>query len=124
MKKLTVAILPLIFILSGCPQMQQDAYNVVVAAKAFTDKISAAHPECLLAANASILCADLHRAVSAKDILIDAIEVYCAGPTFNGGGTCSPPAKGTPALAQATAKLQAALANYEQTEKDLKGAIH
>lgn len=123
---LIVGIIAGIAFISGCPAVQQNAYNTVVAAKAFTDKLGAVHPECLqnaTVAGASVLCADLHKAVAAKDVLIDAIEAYCAGPNFNGGGTCDPPTAGTPALAQANAKLQAAIAGYSQAEKNLKGVI-
>lgn len=108
--------------LSGCPAVERDAYNTVIAAKAFTDKMKMAHPECG-PSNLSTACVDLGKAIGAKDALIDAIEIYCAGPTFNGGGACNPPAKGTPAFTQATAKLQAAIAGYGQAEKDLKGVI-
>lgn len=113
-------------LLLGCPKVEQTGYDTVVAAKAFCDKLAAQHPECALnatVAGASSLCVDLHKAVAAKDALIDAMEVYCAGPSFNGGGACSPPAKGTPALTQATAKIQAAMSAYSQAEKDLKGVI-
>jgi len=65
----------------------------------------------------------LAKAIAAKDLLIDAVEVYCAGPEFNGGGKCDPPAKGTPAYDQVIAKLNAALASYEQSETDLKGVL-
>lgn len=127
MKSMAIALLLVASIfVSGCPKTEQVAYDTVVAAKAFTDSISAKHPECkspTAISSGNALCADLAKAVSAKDTLIDAVEVYCAGPNFNGGGACDPPAKGTPALAQVTAKLQAAEAAYSQAETDLKGVI-
>ena len=109
-----------------CPTFEKTAYNTVVAAKAFTDKMKSLHPECAsptAISSGNVLCADLAKATAAKDALIDAIEVYCAGPNFNGGGACDPPAKGTPAATQATTKLQAAISAYTQTEVDLKGVI-
>lgn len=107
-----------------CTSTEKIAYNTVVAAKAFIDKTKAQHPECSTTGTTTIvLCADLTRATAAKDALIDATEVFCAGPNFNGGGACEPPAKGTPAYSQAFAKLQAALSAYNQAETDLKGAI-
>jgi hypothetical protein len=107
---------------TSCQAVEKTAYNTVVAAKAFTDKIKTQHPECS-PGNASTLCVDLTKATSAKDTLIDAIEIYCAGPTFNGGGACEPPAKGTPAYTQATDKLSAAISSYSQAETDLKGVL-
>lgn len=105
-----------------CAPAERVAYDTVVAAKGFTDKIKAVHPECS-AGGSSTICTDLLKAIAAKDALIDAAEVYCAGPNFNGGGACDPPAKGTPSYAQASAKLQAAISSYSQSEKDLKAVL-
>lgn len=127
MMKFAIAfVLAASLFITGCPKTEQVAYDTVVAAKAFTDSIKAKHPECnspTAIASGNVLCADLAKATSAKDALIDAVEIYCAGPNFNGGGACDPPAKGTPALTQATAKLQAAESSYSQAEADLKGVI-
>lgn len=100
-------------------------YNLVVAAKGFTDNVRAKHPECLGAVNTapSVVCADLRKAIGAKDLLIDAMEIYCAGPVFNAGGSCSPPAPGTDSYTQASAKLNAAMAGYSQIDSDLKGVL-
>ena len=114
-------ILPLLLV-CACTSIEKTAYNTVVDAKAFTDQTKSQHPECATA-SASTLCADLKKAVAAKDVLIDAVEIYCAGPNFNGGGACDPPAKGTSAYTQAVSKLTAAIQAYSQTESDLKGVI-
>jgi hypothetical protein len=106
----------------GCTPIEQQAYKTIVGAKAFLDTEKAAHPECANGSTATV-CVDLKRAVSAKDFLIDAAEAYCAGPQFETGGACQAPAKGTPAFDQATAKLKAALAAYNQSAADLKGAL-
>lgn len=128
MPKLSVVTMLLFLCVStvlsvGCPAIEKNAYNTVVAAKAFTDKIKAQHPECT-PGNSSTLCVDLVKATAAKDTLIDSIEVYCAGPNFNGGGACDPPAKGTPAYEQVLSKLNASIASYNQTEVDLKAVLH
>src|ERR1700687_1957030 len=109
-------VVGLVVFLSGCTSVERQAYNTVVAAKAFLDSEKAAHPECTTTPITTV-CSILPRAVSAKDALISAIEVYCAGPTFSaagGQGACNAPSKGTPAATQATAKLQAAIASYNQ----------
>jgi hypothetical protein len=123
MKKLSaIAIGTLVLFLSGCPKIEQDAYNVVIAAKGFTDSIKVQHPECATGAKSTV-CADLAKAIAAKDLIIDAVEVYCSGPNFNAKGSCDAPAKGTPTYTQAVAKINAAIASYNQTSTDLKGVL-
>jgi len=117
MKKLNLLLLATLLV--ACTPLERSAYNTVVAAKAFLDTERAAHPECVPGV-LSTTCVDIARAVAAKDLLIDAITVYCAGPDFGNGGACNAPAKGTAAYVQATTKLQAAIANYNQVSKDLK----
>lgn len=116
----SVAVICLLVI--GCTPVEKQAYTVIVGAKAFIDSEKKSHPECSTAPGSTI-CVNLVKATAAKDALIDAVEVYCASPAFLNGGPCTPPAKGTPAATQATAKLQAAISAYNQTEKDVKGAI-
>lgn len=123
--KRTVSIVLLAFIVGSgfvCTPADRSAYNTVVAATAFTDKIKSQHPECA-AGLVTPLCADVQKAVAANNLLIDAVKIYCAGPDFDGGGACDPPKKGTPAFQQASAKLQAAIAGYNQAETDLKTAL-
>jgi hypothetical protein len=110
----------IVLILSGCTPIERTAYNTVVGAKAFLDSEKKQHPECATTPGSSV-CTNIVKAVAAKDALIDAITVYCSGPDFNTGGACNPPAKGTPAATQATAKLKAAIDNYNQIASDLKG---
>lgn len=123
--------------LIGCvTSTERAAYNTVVSAKAFLDSEKNAHLECMfptdtqghlsgLSANTSLVwCVNINKGVASKDLLIDAITTYCAGPVFNaagGLGACNPPAKGTPASVQAQAKLQSAIDNYKQVQADLKG---
>lgn len=115
-----VVVLLSSLLLAGCSPLERQAYNTVVAAKAFIDKEKSQHPECSTAT--STVCADLKQATGAKDALIDAITVYCSGPDFNSGGACNAPAKGTAGALQAQAKLQAAIANYNLVAADLKAA--
>jgi hypothetical protein len=94
--------------------VERIAYDTIVTAKAFLDSEKQSHPECSTAA--STLCVDLTKATSAKDALIDALEVYCAGPQFEAGGACQ-------VNSGALSKLQAAIAGYNQTAANVKGAI-
>lgn len=109
------------FSLVGCPKIEKDAYLAATGAKAFLDDLKTKHPECSTTNNE--LCEYIRKATAAKDALIDAGEIYCSNSAFSTGGACSPPSKSTPAYKTAQDKLQAALQNYEQIEKDLKAAV-
>lgn len=120
--KIVLILVPLILLLSGCPKLERNAYNTVVASKAFLDSVKNNHPECSTD-TLTRTCKLLRQATSAKDLLIDAGEEYCSGGQFETGGPCNPPTKGTPAYQIATDKLRAALASYNAIERDLKGAL-
>lgn len=119
----TTLVVSLALVMFACPPPERDAYNTVVAAKGFTESVKTQHPECADATNVTTVCVVLARTIKAKDALIDAGEVYCAGPDFETGGTCNAPAKGTPAQQQAIEKLNAAVASYTQIAADLKGVL-
>lgn len=112
----------LLGLMVGCSPLEKQAYNVIVAAKAFLDAEKKLHPECTPGSSVS-MCANLEHATAAKDSLIDAAEIYCSGPQFEAGGACEPPAKGTLAYDQASAKLKAAIAGYAQAEKDVRASF-
>jgi hypothetical protein len=129
----TLLLVPLLLFVSGCPlsPLERKAYDTVVGAKAFLDSEKKSHPECAYpatgpSANVTVTwCANINKGIASKDLLIDAITVYCAGPVFDAPdkmGACQPPAKGTPAYTQAQAKLQSAMNNYNQVAADLKAA--
>ena len=109
-------------VLTACPQVEKNAYSTLVGAKAFLDYERTAHPECTTATTQ--FCTNLKQAVGAKDALADALIVYCAGSGFDANGGCQPPAKGTALDIQATAKLKAALALYNDAAKNLKTAVN
>jgi hypothetical protein len=121
MKRLIPALVVAAVVLSGCSPLERQAYNTVVAAKAFLDKEKSQHPECATVPNSTI-CDDLTKATGAKDALIDAITVYCSGPDFNASGACNAPDLHTAAGVNAEAKLRAAITNYNQIATDLKTA--
>jgi len=111
----------------SCAPIEQQAYRSIVAANAFIKAEYAQHPECAQNPTGSDVCTYLSKANSAKNLVIDAAEAYCAGPGFgpsNPSGACQPPKKGTPGYTQAVAKLQAAMTLYSQAQNDLKGVIH
>ena len=109
--------------------IEKQAYRTVVASKSFLDSVKSKHSECGLVGvethqplTQTDVCKNLTKAISAKDLLIDAVEVYCAGPVFNSGGTCNPPTQ-QDARSVALAKLQGAIAQYNLAETDLKGVL-
>lgn len=115
-----VMVYVLMSLLIGCTPVERQAYNTVVGAKAFLDSVKAKHPEC---PDSGVLCNDLSRATAAKDLLVDAIELYCASAEFENGAACTPPNKSEPAYVQGAAKLRAAINGYAQAEVDLKGVL-
>lgn len=125
MKRIGIAVIAILLLLplAACTdKLAQAAYVTIVGAKAATDKAKTQHPECATAPTANA-CVIIAKAVSAKDTLIDAVEIYCAGPDFDAGKGCNTPQKGTPAATQAIAKLNAALATWTQAATDLKGVV-
>jgi hypothetical protein len=122
MKRLILLGIVVLFV-SGCPKAERDAYNIVVASKAFIGSLQAKHPECSTAQ--TILCMDLRRAAGAKDLLIDAGEAYCQQSSFGVTDTtpCTPSTKGTAAYTQTINALNAALSGYKQAEIDLKAVV-
>ena len=120
MKRL-LPVLLIAVLVAGCTPVERQAYNTVVAAKAFLDSEKQQHPECATGTTSTV-CTNIAKAVGAKDALIDAITVYCSGPDFNTGGACNPPVMGTPAAVQARDKLKAAISSYNQIAADLKAA--
>ncbi len=129
MKRFAAIILAVMF-LAGCTPIERTAYNTVVAGKAALVSFRSHHPECSFDPRTGLSraitlqpCLANNRLTGAKDLIIDAAEVYCASPAFESGGACTPPAKGTPAFEQAYNKLTAAISAYNQTAADLKGVI-
>lgn len=121
MLKRTIALAIFTVILAGCTPLEISAYRTIVGAKAFLDNEKKAHPECATAT--SIVCTDLAKATAAKDALIDAAEVYCSGPQFDtANGPCTPSSDPNK-KALAAQKLNAAIANYNQILKDVKGVL-
>ena len=116
---LSTSYLVVLSLISCGTPLERRAYQTVVAAKAFLDSEKKQHPECQVDQHVPV-CATIAKAVAAKDLLIDSINSYCAGPEFNSGGACNPPQKGTSTYEQAVAKLQSAIANYNQVASDLR----
>lgn len=118
----------LCFAMAGCPKVEKDAYLTVTGAKSFLQKVASDY-SCPTPENPNAIpkdkgiCNFVPLAVAAKDALIDAGEIYCAGKDFENGGACNTPAKNTPAYDQAYAKLSAALVTYKRIENDLRKAI-
>lgn len=117
--------------LTGCSSLERQAYNIIVGSKAFTQNISAKHPECgtrdvngiwQSAHNSAGVCSAIDKGIAAKDLLIDAAEAYCAGADFETGGACNVPTSKT-LKDQLAAKVQAAIQGYEQSETDIRALI-
>src|SRR5258708_23752027 len=92
------------------PPPERLAYDTLVAAKGFLGSEANAHPECgpNLTANTPV-CSDLRTAVAAKDLIADALEIYCGGAGFSNGRASNPPRKGAPGDDDGRLRLDLAL---------------
>lgn len=115
----------------GCSPLERQAYNIVVGSKAALVKYRSNHPECgtfdavtgMSAATKIYECSLNNRLTAAKDLVIDAAEIYCSGKDFENGGACNPPSKNSPGYQQAVDKLRSAIASYESVERDFNNAV-
>jgi hypothetical protein len=116
-----VGLAVLLFALVACPQqpIEQTARDGIATAKGMLDDAKSRHPECQTDA-VSKVCKILKTATSAKDTLIDALSLYCAGApdpgakSFDEGGPCKPDKSVGP-------RLSAAMKSLDQIMADAKG---
>lgn len=120
---MTITISLCAVFLAGCPKLEKDAYLTVVGSKAFLQQVNGDYGCNTATPKNPLICSIIPQAVAAKDALISAGEIYCAGKDFENGGPCNPPAKGTSGYDQAYQKLSAALVQYKQIESNLRKAI-
>lgn len=122
MMKLSL-VLVFVLVTLACPHqpLEQAARDGIAQAKGMLDDAKGRHPECQVADNAaSKVCKVLKTATSAKDTLIDALSLYCAGTpatgdkSFDDGGPCVPDKSVEP-------KLNSALHSLDQIMADVKG---
>jgi hypothetical protein len=106
-------------ILVGCQPTEMNARDAIASAKGFIDQVATNHPECN-AAPAGQVCVLVSRANAVKHTAIDALQLYCSGPSFDAGtGPCQPPTDKA-ARDQAATKLKAAVTNLNQIVSDIK----
>lgn len=116
----SVLILCLSLIFSGCTAPEKTALQVSYAAQGFLAQAQQNHlEECKAAPTKPFPCAMLTQAIGAQNMLIDVAETYCGWPV----GYMPPP--GTPVAPCAAnkdvlARLQAATNNLSQIIKNYK----
>lgn len=108
--------LPLLAVMLACPgsqSLEKTARDGVASAKGYLDSAKQHHPECATDAS-STNCQVIAKGVAAKDAVIDAVNLYCASPSYSdNGGNCVPDKAVEP-------KLQEALKNLDQIIKDVR----
>lgn len=120
------SILVASLLLASCQQpLEMTARDGIAAAKGFLIDANDRHPECgalVLGTKhttpASLVgdaCTFIQNAVTVKDLAIDALTVYCGGPSFNSGGPCQASTDNT-----VEDKLKAALQHMETIIEDVK----
>lgn len=119
MNKLFI-LLPLLLMTVACQPPQNSARDTIAAAKGYLDSARSHHPECnTTSPNGTHACQIIGKGTQAKDVAIDALEIYCSntsttGVNFQDGGPCVADKAYEP-------KLKAALASLNQIISDVKG---
>lgn len=97
--------------------IQATAMDVAATAKGYLDEAKKHHPECAPGVTAPAVCGVLDRGTKAKDLLIDAVNVYCGSAEYDKGDVACTP------NASAEDKLSSALTNMNQIMGDVK-SVH
>lgn len=122
MRKRTWAILDALvlgtaLLVSGCQPIERSARDAIAAAKGALDAYKVEY-KCGTA-GAEPVCATITSAVAVKDLAIDALLVYCAGPSFDAGtGPCQPSPEPDKKKVAAI-KLNAVVTQLNQIMKDV-----
>ncbi len=124
MKRLITAALfaALVLALSGCQPLEKSVRDAIAAQKSFLDKAVQNHEAECKVNPAKLLCQVINEAGYARNLAIDALEIYCAGSDFERGGNCNPP-RDKAQRDKLAAKLKAAALNMNRIFADLKLAL-
>ncbi len=118
------AVVTVALALVACQPLEKTARDTIATEQGFLNKAEENHlAECQApAAAGKALCVAIKKAGLARNVAIDALELFCAGQprpgqaAFGDGGPCSP----RPAAA---AQLRAALADLERNISDVKAVL-
>lgn len=123
MKKL-LAVMFLVVTLAACTPPEMTARDGIAGAKGALQYLQsdAQYGLTCKADPAQPVCRNINRGVAAQNFAIDALMVYCGGPSFDAGtGPCQPPSG--PAKQAALDKLNSAMANMNAIITDLKKVV-
>lgn len=112
MKRLIIVLASVAF-LASCNDFAGKSAKTIAAASAFINAENAQHAISCNANPSQQVCQLLVRSSAAVNTAIDALETYCGGPQFAGGGNCQPHA----AYAD---KVNAAIMGLSQDVSDIK----
>ena len=114
MRKALPLLLSLCLILTACQPIEMSARDAIATAKGYLDSAKQHHPECASGGH-SATCDVIARGVAAKDTVADAVNIYCASPSYTDqGGACTPNKDAEP-------KLKEALKSLSTIMRDVKG---
>jgi len=116
MKKKAVFVVLICFCLAACQPFEKSARDSVAAAKGFIEQAQANHGTACKANPNTALCSAINQAVAAQNSAIDALDLYCAGSSWQSGGACQPNKELEP-------RVRAAISNLDRIIKDAKGAV-
>lgn len=116
MRKSLVGIVALCVILAACDPPQNVARDALAANRAVLVTYQNKYQNECAQNPAMKTCRIIHEAVTAQNLAVDALDLYCQGittPSFMDGGPCAPDKSAEP-------KLRAALKNLDVIMRDVK----
>lgn len=131
MKRVALLLVVCLF-LAGCPPFEQNARDAIAAAKGFIVQAQENHKaECQAVPQCSTpnvgtseeaqkkcasICSSINKAVDAQTLALEAVNLYCAGGTWETGGPCA-------RRSDYKAKAQEALNNLDRIIAEAKGVL-
>lgn len=109
-------LLAMATILAACTDFETRSMKTVAAGSAFINDQAAQHKTECSANPALAVCVALARAAGGLNVAIDALEVYCGGPSYASNGQCQP-------NAAYQYKLAEALANFTNEISDVRSLV-
>ena len=122
-KLLMGALLVSMLLLAGCQPIEKSARDAIAGAKGVTDVLQEQYQAKCQADPTQSECAAINRAGAARNVAIDALEIYCAGPGFDAGtGPCEPP-RDKAAREILADKLKAAILDLQRNVGDVRRLV-
>jgi len=115
-----VSALAVCLLIYACQPFENSVRDGIGAANGYVNKALQQYPQCAVKGSTGTQCAIIHKGADSINVAVDALELYCASPSFaDGTGSCSPPTNKADKN-QAVNKLRAALTSMNRNIADVK----